>query len=56
MMALPPQASNQKLARLPLRVVLVNCQLVGGADEGQPGFSLVFVKAVLFHQWDQSVG
>jgi hypothetical protein len=28
----------------------------GGAEEGQPGFSLVLVKAVLFHQWDQSLG
>src|SRR5215831_11045568 len=37
-------------------VVLVNCQLVGGAHEGQPGFTLVFAKAVLVHQWVQSVG
>jgi hypothetical protein len=30
---------------------------VGGrGDEGQPGFSLVFAKAVLFHQWVQSEG
>ncbi len=35
-------------------VALVNCQLEGGADEGQPGFSLVFGKAVLFRQWVQS--
>jgi hypothetical protein len=31
-------------------VVLVNCQLVGGADEGQAGFILVFAKAVLLHR------
>ena len=37
-------------------VVLVNCQLVGGAHEGQPGFTLVFAKAVLLHQWVQSAG
>src|SRR5689334_21937131 len=37
-------------------VVLVNCQLAGGAHEGQPGFTLVFAKAVLLHQWIQSVG
>jgi hypothetical protein len=37
-------------------VVLVNCQLVGGAHEGQPGFTLILVKAVLLHQWVQSVG
>src|SRR4030095_2723412 len=41
---------------LPSGLVLVNCQLVGGAHEGQPGFTLVFVKAVLLHQWVQSAG
>ena len=35
-------------------VVLVNCQLGAGAHEGQPGFTLVFAKAVLVHQWIQS--
>ena len=30
-------------------VVLVNCQLAGGAHEGQPGFTLVFAKAVLLN-------
>ena len=38
------------------RVVLVNCQLEGGADEGQPGFTFVLAKAVLSHQWFQSAG
>ena len=28
------------------RVVLVNCQLVGGAHEGEPGFTLTLLKAV----------
>ena len=37
-------------------VVLVNCQLVGGAHEGQPGFTLILLKAVLLHQWVQSAG
>jgi hypothetical protein len=37
-------------------VVLVNCQSEGGADEGQPGFSLVFATAVLFDQWVQWLG
>jgi hypothetical protein len=35
--------------------VLVNCQVEGGADEGQPGFTLVLAKAVMFHRWVQSV-
>src|SRR6476620_4983838 len=30
-------------------VVLVNCQLGGRGDEGQPGFTLVLVKAVFCH-------
>jgi hypothetical protein len=30
--------------------VIVNCQLGGQEDEGQPGLILVFAKAVLVHQ------
>jgi hypothetical protein len=37
-------------------VVLVNCQLGGRGDEGQPGFTLVLAKAVFCHQWVQSCG
>jgi hypothetical protein len=33
--------------RSAIRVVLVNCQLMGGAHEGQPKLTLVFAKAVL---------
>jgi hypothetical protein len=35
-------------------VVLLNCQLGGRGDEGQPGFILVLVKAVLVQQWFES--
>ncbi|MDQ3415406.1 MAG: hypothetical protein M3480_10650, partial [Verrucomicrobiota bacterium] len=34
-------------------VVLVNCPLGGGKDEGQPGFTLILAKAVFCHQWVQ---
>jgi hypothetical protein len=36
-----------KIANLLSALVSVNCQLMGGADEGQAGFILVFAKAVL---------
>lgn len=35
-------------------VVVVNCQLGGRRDEGQSGFILVFVEAVLVRQWFES--
>jgi hypothetical protein len=60
---LAPATSPQVLARIKGKievpngtVVLVNCQLGGGADEGQPGFTLVLLKAVIVHQWVQSAG
>ena len=45
-----PCPSSLKCARSAWPVVLVNCQLGARGDEGQPGFTLVFVKAVLVHQ------
>jgi hypothetical protein len=47
---------NPAFPRDPGIVVLVNCQLGGGADEGQPGFGLVLAKAFLFHQWAGPIG
>ena len=36
--------------------MLVNCQFDGRAHEDQPGFTLTLLKAVLLHQWVESVG
>jgi hypothetical protein len=47
---------KRKEASRLILVVFVTCQLGGRGDEGQPGFILVLVKAVLVHQWFQSSG